>query len=193
MNKLEKKVKASSIEEDLASKESTDDLVVESETSDPSVATDQQDVQPDVSINDKQSRQPTPIEEKLIPEEVVVETENSFDRMNIDEIPDTDSSDWPDEDGLEGKRTEAHITNFKPPPEVEEKKVGKKPLPKPRKPAVISPDTPTIFILDSLNTNNHSRTFKVLREYLQAEAKSKKNFEFPPKTISGTYTKVTQQ
>ncbi|KAI5799168.1 hypothetical protein DFH27DRAFT_525727 [Peziza echinospora] len=195
LDKLENQVQASIIEENLAPKESasTDDLAVESEMSEVTDHDVQPDVQPDVLTNDKQSRQPTPAEEKLIPEKVVVETETSFDRMNIDEVPDTDSSDWPDEDGLEGKRTEAHITNFEPRPEFEEKRVGKKPLPKPRKPVAISPDKPTIFILDSLNTNNHMRAFKVLKEYLQAEAKSKKHFEFPPKTISGTYTKVPEQ
>lgn len=120
-----------------------------------------------------------------------------------------DEYEWPNEDGLEGAPIQ-HISEFKLlgdsmdeerldkdsaiNTDDAERKRGKAKKKKPTKtkklPKPLDPEAPTIFILDSLSSGAHSRTFVVLREYLEEEARQKKQWNIIGRNINGIYAKV---
>ena len=121
-----------------------------------------------------------------------------------------DENEWPNEDGLEGAHTQ-HIGEFKlfgdsideerldkdstaintDDAEKRRGKTKKKKITKPKKLSKPSdPEEPTIFILDSLSSGAHSRTFSVLKDYLEEEARQKKQWSIIGRNINGIYAKV---
>lgn len=161
--------------------------------------------------DDSSIQKTTTAEDQLLSEASVAEKFPEI--MDVDQHQSVngigDENEWPNEDGLEGAPIQ-YIGEFKllgnnideerldkdsvintDDTERRRGKTKKKKLIKPKKLSKpLDPEAPTIFILDSLSSGAHSKTFSVLREYLEEEARQKKQWNIIGRDINGIYAKV---
>ncbi|KAF8460668.1 hypothetical protein BDZ91DRAFT_417403 [Kalaharituber pfeilii] len=148
-------------------------------------------------------QRPTTAEEQILSEASVIEPDSTDGHMDISKLRELDDKEWPNENGIEGEPNFQFNTQLHEKHEAEEiihisgddfeKRPAKrlKKSAKPKKPVKVDFERPTIFILDSLNKNSHSRTFTVLKEYIQEVALQTKGWEFSAKNhIAGSYAAV---
>lgn len=163
-----------------------------------------------MEIEDSNSQRPVTAQDQLLSEASIMDLDSPSSPMDLEHISkgDEEESEWPNEEGLEGashqhmvditgflsrdaERSHGDVANNVDEPAIRRVKKAKKRPPKPKKqPKPVDPDLPTIFILDSLSTNGHSKTFTVLRDYLEEEAYQKKQWNVDRRDINGVYAKV---